>query len=272
MKRIKVLVVLVCALAMVLSGCGGERVIAKGRYFTLVRKADGCYINFSQEIMEITDDFLSYSSIAMVEGMPFRSIGDMKDALVKDTLDRDSAISLKLQVAYGIGVESARICDPYDLYEPVLPEGMEHGGVLLHGEKYSYSVFNGRRDKWNRFYFTTMEGFEAELERKIGFLNSPEYTITQQTDEGGGKTRYKYSWETKDGEKCSGEAVLRVITDKEREYTVVTIENGIPGSFVSYIFVRQGNVGAYLVSHSVDDFTLLETETIKGIKLSRFRG
>ena len=51
MKRIKVLVVLVCALAMVLSGCGGERVIAKGKYFTLVRKADGCYINFSQEIM-----------------------------------------------------------------------------------------------------------------------------------------------------------------------------------------------------------------------------
>ena len=271
MKRIKVLVVLVCALAMVLSGCGGERVIAKGKYFTLVRKADGCYINFSQEIMEITDYYASHFG-AMTEGMPFNNIGDMKDALVKDTLDRDSAIRLKLQVAYGIGVESARICDPYDLYEPVLPEGMEHGGVLLYGENYSYSVFNGRRDKRNSFCITTMEGFEAELERNIGFLNSPEYTITQQTDEGGGKTRYKYSWETRDGEKCSGEAVLRVITDKEREYTVVTIEKSNPGHFVSYIFVRQGNVGAYLVSHSVDDFTLLETETIKGIKLSRFRG
>ena len=271
MKRIKVLVVLVCALAMVLSGCGGERVIAKGKYFTLVRKADGCYINFSQEIMEITDYYASHFG-AMTEGMPFNNIGDMKDALVKDTLDRSEVVHLKMKVAYGAGVESARICDPYDLYEPVLPEGMERGGVLLHGEKYSYSVFNGRRDKWNRFCITTMEGFEAELERNIGFLNSPEYTITQQTDEGGGKTRYKYSWETRDGEKCSGEAVLRVITDKEREYTVVTIENGIPGSFVSYIFVRQGNVGAYLVSHSVDDFTLLETETIKGIKFSRFRG
>ncbi|MDD6203519.1 MAG: hypothetical protein PUC05_00775 [Firmicutes bacterium] len=271
MKKAKALMTLICALMLVLSGCGGERVIAKGRFFTLVRKADGCYINFSQEIMEITDYYASHFG-AMTEGMPFNNIRDMKDALVKDTLDRSGVVHLKMKVAYGAGVESARICDPYDLYEPVLPEGMDYGGVLLYGEKYSYYVFSGSHDKDNAFCITTEEGFEARLESYTGFLNNPEYTITQQTDEGGGKTRYKYSWETRDGEKCSGEAVLRVITDKEREYTVVTIENGIPGSFVSYIFVRQGNVGAYLVSHSVDDFTLLETETIKGIKLSRFRG
>ena len=88
MKKAKALMTLICALMLVLSGCGGERVIAKGKYFTLVRKADGCYINFSQEIMEITDYYALHFGIAMTEGMPFNNIGDMKDALVKDTLDR----------------------------------------------------------------------------------------------------------------------------------------------------------------------------------------
>lgn len=271
MKKAKVLMTLICALMLVLSGCSGERVIAKGKYFTLVRKADGCYINFSQEIMEITDYYASHFGIAMTKGMPFNNIRDMKDALVKDTLDRSGVVHLKMKVAYGAGVESARICDPYDLYEPVLPEGMERGGVLLYGEEYSYYVFSGSHDKDNAFYITTEERFEAELERKTGFLNNPEYTITQQTDEGEGKTRYKYSWETQDG-KCSGESVLRVITDKEREYTVVTFWRGNSGTFSSYIFVRQGNARAYLVSYSDDDFTLFAPETIKEIKLSKFRG
>ena len=129
MKRIKVLVVLVCALAMVLSGCGGERVVAENPYYAVVKKADGYYINFKPGLEEKVEGY--DPRLFVTSAVELRDIRTMRDGLLNATMESGLILHLKMLIAFD--EDSAKICDLNNLYEPVLPQSSADAGAWRKG-------------------------------------------------------------------------------------------------------------------------------------------
>lgn len=270
MKRFKVLVVLICALMLVLSGCDAGRVVAENPYYAVVKKADGYYINFKPGLEEKVEGF--DPKLLVTSAVELRDIRSMRDGLLNATMESGCILHLKMLIAFD--EDSAKICDLNNLYEPVLPQSIQSRDFEWRGEVYGFNA--GRQNGECDIQITVYPETEyEELYRMYNYLDHhyidwAQIKFISIIDNESDPSRFVYTRKTIAGEEIQYETVKYYIEADGRQYTVLTTrpENVQGAKEMTTVFVRQEGLH-YIIRCSADSSQALTQEEITSIRLVR---
>lgn len=201
------LIIVTAVLLMLFSGCTAPTVSPsdlsendqvteeKTEVFVVEKIGDVVYLNFDGGNTHPNPDFVRDSVIE------FKSLTEMKYAIKNNRFTKRQADVMKASNSFKKDANGIKICDPDNLYQPVLPDNLECGVVWLGGENYSFMIKSNSSIS-GTFHCLTKDAYDEAFKRMYtDYFEYGSATIKSIEDEYYGSIPTKvYHYNTVSGE------------------------------------------------------------------------
>lgn len=218
----KLICILLAILLLTLSGCSrGNEVIRNDKYKIVEHKGEYALQLHDPAAYSSPSDSGDVLGNAPVHTIVFPSVAKLKEALESGTFSDSSLAHMRSNFAKS-RIGGIKICNPFQLYEAVLPEGLSAGGVQWFGDAYVFPLGDH-----GALRFTDKEGHD-------------DFAKTRDIESGKAK-------------------ILSVTTTEDRNAKVVAYENlaGAPRKMVTYSHTSGGKTITVAEQYNLD-----ESETV----------